>query len=54
VIDYHVHLWPHAPHLSLQASVDQLAGYCEHASRLGISELAVTEHSSRFRPGPAA
>jgi histidinol-phosphatase (PHP family) len=48
VIDYHVHLWRHAPHLSLQASVEQLAEYCEHAARLGVTELAVTEHSSRF------
>jgi histidinol-phosphatase (PHP family) len=49
VIDYHVHLWRHAPQLPLQASVDQLAEYCAHASRLGVSELAITEHSSRFR-----
>jgi histidinol-phosphatase (PHP family) len=49
VIDYHVHLWRHAPQLQLQADVDQLAEYCAHASRLGVSELAVTEHSSRFR-----
>jgi histidinol-phosphatase (PHP family) len=48
VIDYHVHLWRHAPQLSLQASVDQLAEYCARATRLGVSELAVTEHSSRF------
>ena len=49
MIDYHVHLWRHAPHLSLLASVDQLAAYCAHAARLGVTELAVTEHSSRFR-----
>ena len=48
MIDYHVHLWRHSPHLSLQASVDQLAGYCAYATRLGVTELAVTEHSSRF------
>jgi histidinol-phosphatase (PHP family) len=48
VIDYHVHLWRHAPHLSMQADVDQLAEYCAYASRLGVTELAVTEHSSRF------
>jgi histidinol-phosphatase (PHP family) len=48
VIDYHVHLWRHAPHTSLQADVDQLAEYCAYASRLGVTELAVTEHSSRF------
>jgi histidinol-phosphatase (PHP family) len=48
VIDYHVHLWPHAPNLPLQASVDQLGAYCAHAAGLGITELAVTEPTSRF------
>jgi histidinol-phosphatase (PHP family) len=48
VIDYHVHLWRHAPHLSLQATVDQLAAYCEQAANLGVTEIAVTEHTSRF------
>jgi histidinol-phosphatase (PHP family) len=48
VIDYHVHLWRHAPHLSLQATVEQLAGYCERAATLGVTEIAVTEHTSRF------
>jgi histidinol-phosphatase (PHP family) len=48
VIDYHVHLWRHLPNLSLQATVDQLAEYCAHAVRLGVTELAVTEHTSRF------
>jgi histidinol-phosphatase (PHP family) len=33
----------------LQATVDQLARYCAHAAQLGVGELAVTEHSSRFR-----
>lgn len=49
MIDYHVHLWPHTPGLSLEASVDQLAEYCAHAAGLGVTELAVTEHASRFR-----
>jgi histidinol-phosphatase (PHP family) len=49
VIDYHVHLWRHEPHLPLQATVDQLGEYCAHAARLGVTELAVTEHTSRFR-----
>jgi histidinol-phosphatase (PHP family) len=48
VIDYHVHLWPHQPNLSLQASVDQIAQYCQHAAGLGVTELAITEHTSRF------
>jgi histidinol-phosphatase (PHP family) len=33
----------------MQATVEQLADYCAHAARLGITELAVTEHCSRFR-----
>lgn len=48
MIDYHVHLWRHEPCRSLQATVDQLAEYCAHAATLGVSELAVTEHTSRF------
>jgi histidinol-phosphatase (PHP family) len=48
VIDYHVHLWRHAPHLSLQATVDQLAAYCGRAADQGVTEIAVTEHTSRF------
>ena len=48
MIDYHVHLWRHRPNLSLQATVDQLAEYCALAVRLGVTELAVTEHTSRF------
>lgn len=49
MIDYHVHLWNHAPHLPLLARVDQLGAYCAQAARLGVAELAITEHSSRFR-----
>jgi histidinol-phosphatase (PHP family) len=48
VIDYHVHLWRHGPGRSLQATVEQLADYCERASSLGVTELAVTEHTNRF------
>jgi histidinol-phosphatase (PHP family) len=48
VIDYHVHLWRHAPRLPLRASVDQLAEYCARAGGLGVTEVAVTEHSTRF------
>ncbi len=48
MIDYHVHLWRHAPHLPLQATVEQLAAYCEQAANLGVTEIAVTEHASRF------
>lgn len=49
MIDYHVHLWNHAPHLALLAGIDQLGAYCAQAARLGVTELAITEHSSRFR-----
>lgn len=49
MIDYHVHLWQHAPYLPLLATVDQLGAYSAHAARLGVTELAITEHSSRFR-----
>ncbi len=48
MIDYHVHLWRHGPGRSLQATVEQLADYCAHAAGLGVAELAVTEHTSRF------
>ena len=48
MIDRHVHLWRHASAPSLQATVDQLGQYCAHAAQLGVSELAVTEHCSRF------
>jgi histidinol-phosphatase (PHP family) len=48
VIDYHVHLWRHGPQSSLQATIDQLATYCTHAAEVGVTELAVTEHCSRF------
>jgi len=47
-VTYHVHLCRHAPGLSVQASIDQLARYCAHAADLGVTELALTEHSSRF------
>lgn len=48
MIDYHVHLWRHQQNLSLQANVDQIARYCEQAAGLGVTELAITEHTSRF------
>ncbi|MGO9661519.1 MAG: PHP domain-containing protein [Acidimicrobiales bacterium] len=48
MIDYHVHLWRHGPQSSLQATIEQLAVYCAHAAELGVTEVAVTEHCSRF------
>ena len=32
----------------MQATVEQLADYCEHAATRGVTEVAVTEHASRF------
>src|SRR5436190_766103 len=32
----------------MQATIEQLAEYCDHAARHGVTELAITEHSSRF------
>jgi histidinol-phosphatase (PHP family) len=48
MLDYHVHLWMHGHQDSLQATVDQLAAYCEHAAQRGVTEIAITEHVSRF------
>lgn len=32
----------------MQATVEQLAAYCEHARSKGVHEIAITEHGSRF------
>jgi histidinol-phosphatase (PHP family) len=48
VIDYHLHLWPHSDS-SVWFKLDQIADYCEEAARHGVTELALTEHTSRFR-----
>jgi histidinol-phosphatase (PHP family) len=47
VIDYHVHLWPHSES-SVSFRLDQIAAYCDEAARHGVTELALTEHTSRF------
>ena len=47
MLDYHLHLWPHG-HKATQATVDELAAYCERAATHGVSELALTEHLFRF------
>lgn len=48
MIDYHLHLWPHGPGRSLQATVEHLGEYCAQAATEGVEEIALTEHSSRF------
>ncbi len=47
VIDYHLHLWPHGQ-TSRQATVEELAAFCEKAALQGVDEIAVTEHLFRF------
>jgi histidinol-phosphatase (PHP family) len=47
VLDYHLHLWPHGER-ARQATVEQLAAYCEHAAQEGVTEIALTEHLFRF------
>jgi len=47
VIDYHLHLWPHSES-SVSFRLDQIAAYCDEAARHGVTELALTEHTSRF------
>jgi histidinol-phosphatase (PHP family) len=47
VIDYHLHLWPHSQS-DAQATVEQVAAYCERATAAGLTEIAVTEHLFRF------
>jgi histidinol-phosphatase (PHP family) len=47
VLDYHLHLWPHGT-ISAPPTLEQLAGYCEHAAAHGVAEIALTEHLFRF------
>jgi histidinol-phosphatase (PHP family) len=49
VLDYHVHLWPHAERAdSAQFELERLAAYSQRASKAGVSEIALTEHLFRF------
>lgn len=48
MLDYHLHLWPH-DRSSVWYAIDQIAAYCEEAARHGVTEVALTEHSNRFR-----
>lgn len=45
--DYHLHLWTHEDP-STWLIIDQLAEYCQAAQEHGVTELAITEHLSRF------
>jgi histidinol-phosphatase (PHP family) len=47
VLDYHLHLWPH-DQSDVEASVEQVAAYCDRATATGVTEVAVTEHLFRF------
>jgi histidinol-phosphatase (PHP family) len=47
VLDYHLHLWPHAQS-DAEASVEQVAAYCRRAAEAGVTEIALTEHLFRF------
>lgn len=52
VLDYHLHLWEHGPR-PLEATVEQVAAYCEAATAAGVTEIALTEHLFRFRQADA-
>ncbi|HUZ21186.1 MAG TPA: PHP domain-containing protein [Acidimicrobiales bacterium] len=49
MLDYHVHLWPHAERADpTEQRLERLAAYCERAAANGVHELALTEHLFRF------
>jgi histidinol-phosphatase (PHP family) len=48
VLDYHLHLWEHGSR-PLEATLEQVAAYCERAQAEGVTQLALTEHLHRFR-----
>ncbi len=55
MLDYHVHLWPHAERASsAQYRLEELAAYCDRAEAAGVEEIALTEHLFRFGAGRAA
>ena len=47
MLDYHLHLWPHAQG-DAETTVEQVTAYCEHAVAAGVTEIALTEHLFRF------
>ncbi len=52
VLDYHLHLWQHGA-CSFDATLEQVAAYCEAAQAAGVVEIALTEHLFRFRQADA-
>lgn len=52
MLDYHLHLWQHGPR-PLEATLEQVAAYCEVAQAAGVAEIALTEHLFRFRQADA-
>lgn len=53
MLDYHLHLWEHG-NRPLDATLEQVAAYCERAAAAGVTEVAITEHLFRFRQADAA
>ncbi|MHB1709819.1 MAG: histidinol-phosphatase [Acidimicrobiales bacterium] len=47
MLDYHLHLWPHTQS-DAEATIEQVAAYCEYAMSRGVTEVALTEHLFRF------
>lgn len=47
MLDYHLHLWPHAERRT-PVVLEQVAAYCERAQAAGVLEVALTEHLFRF------
>ena len=41
MLDYHLHLWPHSQS-DAEATVEQVAAYCERAVSAGVTEIALT------------
>jgi histidinol-phosphatase (PHP family) len=47
VFDLHTHLWPHESGTTLP-TYDELARACDAAARVGVQQIAITEHCHRF------
>ena len=52
MLDYHLHLWRHGNH-PLETTLERVSEYCERAAAAGVTEVAITEHLSRFRQADA-
>ena len=49
MLDYHVHLWPHASRAEpAEQRLEHLSSLCDVASSRGVAEIALTEHLFRF------